>query len=201
MFAKRFGDREVFRFAKPIGRAAVVLAAQDEVVTIPHTFRMRGMDVKIGGPDIDRLRRWFRHGKLSRSRGLVSARFPPTPTPGLMTRLVRRRILHNARFGMAVLAYGRVRQRPVLIRWDAGFPSLAHLRRRHVLCAPIAWATAHMAAIFIKHFPRHMAGVLSPDALPAATRATILAAVRSRGIRLSKRVIVLKNLDHPHGLA
>jgi len=201
VFAKRFGDREVFRFAPPIGRAAVMLAAQDEVVTIPHTFRMREMDVKIGGPDIDRLRRWFRQGKLSRSRGLVSARFPPTPTPRLMTSLVRRRILQNARFGMAVLAYGRVHQRAVLVRWDAGFPSLAHLRRRNVLCAPIAWATAHMAAIFIKHFPRHTAGVLSPDALPAATRAKILAAVRSRGIRLSKRVTALKNLDHPHGLA
>lgn len=194
-FGKRFGEREVFRFAPPIGPAAVVLAAQDEVVTLPHFFRIRDMDVKIGGPDMDRLRRWFRQGKLNRSRGLVSSRFPATPTPRLMTSLVRRRILHNARFGIAVLAYGRMHQRPILIRWDATFPSLSYLRRRHLVCSPIAWATAQMTAMFVKHFPRHTAGVLSPEALPAATRRNILAAVRSRGIRLSRRVTPLKNLD------
>jgi hypothetical protein len=195
VFGKRFGEREVFRFAPPIGPAAVVLAAQDEVVTLPHVFRMREMDVKIGGPDIDRLRRWFRQGKLNRSRGLVSSRFPATPTPHLMTSLVRRRVLHSARFGISVLAYGRVHQRPVLIRWDATFPSLWHLRRHQLLCSPIAWATAHMTAVFVKHFPRHTAGVLSPESLPVAARRKILAAVRSRGIRLSKRVTVLKDVD------
>jgi hypothetical protein len=112
-----------------------------------------------------------------------------------MTSLVRRRILHNARFGMSVLAYGRVHQRPVLIRWDASFPSLSHLRRRSLLCSPITWATAQMTAIFVKHFPRDTAGVVPPEALPAATRGKILAAVRSRGIRLSKRMTVLKDVD------
>jgi hypothetical protein len=194
LLGKRFGEREVFRFATPIGPAAVVLAAQDEVVTLPHFFRMRHMDVKIGGTDVDRLRRWFREGKLNRSRGLVEARFPATSSPRLMTRLVRRGILHNARFGISVLVYGRARQRPLLIRWDATFPSLLALRQRKFLYSPIAWATAQLTVVFVKHFPRQTSGVLSPEALPAATRSKILAAVRSRGIRLSKRVIRLKTL-------
>ena len=45
-FGKRFGEREVFRFPPPIGRVAVVLAAQDEVGTLPHSLRMRELDVE-----------------------------------------------------------------------------------------------------------------------------------------------------------
>ena len=38
-----------------------VEAMQDEVATLPHFIPMRNLDVKIGGNEIDRLRRWHRH--------------------------------------------------------------------------------------------------------------------------------------------
>jgi len=198
-FGTRFGEREVFRFPPPIGRVGVVLAAQDEVVTLPHILRLHEMDAKIGGPDMEQLRRWHRQGKLSRSRGLVATRFPATPTPRVITRLVRRGILRNARFAAAVLVYGRTHGRPVLIRWDATFPSLVELRRRGLSCSPIAWATAHLTAIFLKHFPRHLPGVHLPEALPATLHRRILNDVRSRGIRLTKRVTRLKRSDEADG--
>jgi hypothetical protein len=81
---------------------------------------------------------------------------------------------------------------PVLIRWDATFPSLVELRRRGWSCSPIAWATAQLTAVFVKYFPRDLPGVLVPEALPAAIHRQILGAVRSRGIYLTKRVIRLK---------
>src|SRR5579859_256359 len=55
---KRFAELEKFRFPDPIGNANVVLAAQDEVGTIPYSIPMRDMDVKIGGNEFDRLRRF-----------------------------------------------------------------------------------------------------------------------------------------------
>ena len=195
LFRTRFGEREVFRFPRPIGRVGVVLAAQDEVVTLPRILHLREMDAKIGGPDTERLRRWHRQGKLNRSRGLVAARFPATPTPRVITRLVRRGILRNARFAAAVLVYGRMRARPVMIRWDATFPSLVELRRRGLSYSPIAWANAHLAAIFVKHFPRQLSGVHLPEALPTAIHRRILADVRSRGIRLTKRMTYFKTSD------
>lgn len=191
-FGARFGEREVFRFPPPIGRVGVVLAAQDEVVSLPHVVRLREMDAKIGGPDMERLRRWHRQGKLSRSRGLVAARFPATPTPRVLTRLVRRGILRNARFAEAVLVYGQRHGRPLLIRWDATFPSLVELRRRGLSSSPIAWATAQLTAIFVKLFPRDLPGVHLPEALPTAIHRQILNAVRSRGVRLTKKMIRLK---------
>ena len=194
-FGPRFGERESFRFPQPIGRVGVVLAAQDEVVTLPHILRLQDMDAKIGGTDIDRLHRWYRQGKLSRSRGLIAVRFPATQPPRTMTKLVRRGILRNARFAVAVLLYGHKHIRPVLVRWDAMFPSLFDLRRRRLFCSPIAWATAHLTALFVKHMPRELAGVYVPEALPATTRRNILHAARSSGIRLTRKVIRLKPSD------
>ncbi len=191
-FGPRFGERELFRFPQPIGRVGVVLAAQDEVVTIPRTMGLKHMDAKIGGMDIDRLRRWYRQGTLRRSRGLSAARFPETPTPAAITKLVRRGILHNERFAVAVLVYGDKQGRRCLIRWDAQFPSLFELRRRRVSSSPIAWGTAHLTAMFVKCMPRELTGVYVPEALPATIRRDILQAARTSGIRITRAVRYLK---------
>ena len=194
-FGKKFGDREMFRFLPPIGRVAVMLAAQDEVVTLPNALRLNEMDAKIGGPDMDRLRRWYKQGKLRRSRGIAAARFPATPTPRLISRLVRGGLLRNARFAGAVLIRGRMHGRQMLVRWDATFPSLVDLRRRGLSCSPIAWANAQLASIFVKHFPRQRTGVVTPESLPATVLKGILRDVRSRGIRLTKKAIPQKMSD------
>src|SRR5712671_8093871 len=103
---KRFSEIEKFRFADPIGTARVVLAAQDEVATLPHSIPMRELDVKIGGNEIDRLRRWHKQGKLSKSRGMARRRFPETASPRAIAKLIRQGILQNARFAAAVLVRG-----------------------------------------------------------------------------------------------
>lgn len=194
-FGTRFGEREQFRFPSPIGLVGVVLAAQDEVTTLPRFFCFKNVDAKIGGTDMERLRRWYRQGKLTRSRGLSSVRFPATATPRMMINLVRRGILHNARFAVTVLVYGNKRGCPCLVRWDACFPTLYELRRRKATCAPIAWGAAHLAALFVKSMPRGLTGVYVPEALPATTRRNILQAVRLSGIRLKRRTIRLTPAD------
>lgn len=192
---QRFGEREKFRFPPPIGEASVVLAAQDEVGTVPHFLPLKEMDVKIGGNEIDRLRRWYRQGKLSRSRGLVQARFPRTPTPRQVARLIRRGVLQNARFAAAVIVRGVKREQPMEVRYDAMFPSLFQIRQRGITLSPIAYATAHMAALFIKNFPRESAGVFPPGAIPWENRQAILHDLPSRAIRLTMKVTRKKPLD------
>jgi NAD(P)-dependent dehydrogenase (short-subunit alcohol dehydrogenase family) len=192
---KRFDEREVFRFPPPVGEAGVVLAAQDEVGTLPHFIPMREMDVKIGGNEIDRLRRWYKQGKLSKSRGLVTKRFPKTPTPRLVARMIRRGVLQNARFAAAVLVRGVKKEQPVLIRWDAEFPSLYQIRQRGMASTPVAWATAHLASLFVKHFPREEAGVFPPEALPTEIRKRILADAKSRDMRIAMKVTKLRKTE------
>jgi len=192
---KRFGDPERFRFPPPIGETNVYLAAQDEVATLPYFVALDELDAKIGGNDIERLRRWYRQGKLSKSRGIVHKRFPKTPTPRAVARLFRTKVLENARFAAAVLIRGMKGGQPLLVRWDAGFPSLFQIARRGIHSTPISYATAHIAALFVRHMPREMAGVYPPEALPEDVRRAILADTRSRDIRISLKMIPLKMLE------
>jgi len=194
---KRFSEVEKFRFAEPIGAAHVVLAAQDEVATLPHFIPMQGLDVKIGGNEIDRLRRWHRLGKLSKSRGMLRRHFPQTSSPRMIARLIRQGILQNARFAAAILVRGvkRVKKddKRLLIRSDCTFPTLYQIRQQGRSTTPVAYATAHIAALFIKFFPRKAAGVFAPEMLPAETRRSILAGIRNNSIRITHKTIVQKH--------
>ena len=193
--AKRFDEREIFRFPPPIGATPVFLAAQDEVCMLPYVIKMRESDAKIGGNDIERLRRWYRQGRLNRSAGIIRKRFPETLTPRRVAKLIRKGVLENARFAAAVLIRGMKDDQPLLIRWDASFPTLYQIRQRGLISTPIAYATAHLAAIFVKHFPRDAAGVIGPAALSAEARRAILAGVRSRDFRVSLKITRLKKHD------
>jgi hypothetical protein len=192
---KRFGEQEKFRFPQPIGEASVYLAAQDEVCMLPYEIPMRDADAKIGGNDFDRLRRWYRQGKLNRSQGMVRKRWPKTHTPKSVAKLIRQGILENARFAAAVLVRGMKDDQPLLVRWDASFPTLYQIRQRGMISTPISYATAHLAAIFVKHFPRDSAGVMDAAALPAETRRAILADVRSHDFRITLKISKLKKTE------
>jgi hypothetical protein len=196
LMEKRFAELEKFRFADPIGSANVVLAAQDEVATLPYAIPMRNMDVKIGGNEFDRLRRWYKQGKLSKSRGIPKQKFPQTSSPRMIAKLIRQGILQNARFAAAVLVRGVKRgakeDQHLLIRSDCTFPTLYQIRQQGRFTTPVAYATAHVAALFIKHFPRDLAGVFAPEMLPVETRRAILAGIRNHNIRITHKTIELK---------
>jgi hypothetical protein len=195
ILAKRFAEREKFRFAQPIGEVPVYLAAQDEVCMLPYVIPVRDVDAKIGGNDFERLYRWYRQGRLNRSQGLVRKRFPKTPTPRQVATLIRQGILENARFAAAVLVRGVKDDQPLLVRWDASFPTLYQIRRRGLVSTPISYATAHIAALFVKHFPRDTAGVMGPSDLPGEARRAILSEARSRDFRITLKITRLKKSD------
>jgi len=194
---KRFSEIEKFRFADPIGTANVVLAAQDEVATLPYFIPMRDLDVKIGGNEIDRLRRWHKQGKLSKSRGMAKQRFPQTFSPRRIAKLIRQGILQNARFATAVLVKGvkhsKKEDQHLLLRSDCTFPTLYQIRQQGRFTTPVAYATAHVAALFIKFFPRELAGVFAPETLPGEVRRAIIAKLRSNNFRITHKTSVLKH--------
>jgi Saccharopine dehydrogenase NADP binding domain len=194
--AKRFSELEKFRFPDPIGPVNVVLAAQDEVATLPKFIPMQDLDVKIGGNEFDRLRRWYKLGRLFKSQGLPRQRFPETSSPRKIASLIRRGILQNARFAAAILVRG-VKHGPredqhLLIRSDVLFPTLYQIRRQGRFATAVAFATAHVAALFIKNFPRDLEGVFAPEQLPVEIRRGILSGVRKHGVKITHKVTALK---------
>jgi Saccharopine dehydrogenase NADP binding domain len=198
---KRFAELEKFRFPDPIGAANVVLAAQDEVGTIPYSIKLRDMDVKIGGNEFDRLRRWYKQGKLSKSRGIVRQRFPQTSSPRAIARLIRQGVLQNARFAAAVLVRGvkhgkgKNEDEHLLVRTDCHFPTLYQIRQQDLYTTPVAYATAHVAALFIKNFPRDLKGVFAPETLPPDTRRAIIAGIRNNKVKITQKTTKLKSDD------
>jgi hypothetical protein len=197
---KRFAELEKFRFADPIGRANVVLAAQDEVATLPYFIPMKNMDVKIGGNEFDRLRRWYKQGKLSKSRGIVRQRFPETSSPRKIAKLIRQGILQNARFAASLLVTGVKRGKKedqhLFIRTDCLFPTLYQIRQQGRYTTPVAYATAHVAALFVKFFPRDLAGVFAPEMLPVETRRAIVSGIRAHGVKITHKTTTVKRGDN-----
>ena len=196
LLGKRFSEVEKFRFMGPIGTARVVLAAQDEVATLPYFIPVRELDVKIGGNEIDRLRRWHKQGKLHRSRGMAQHHFPETSSPRKIAKLIRQGILQNARFAAVILVRGVKREakhdQHLLIRTDCMFPTLYQIRQQGRFTTPVAYATAHIAALFIKFFPRELAGVFAPEQLPLETRRAVIAGIRAHGVKISHKTTPLK---------
>jgi hypothetical protein len=196
LMEKRFAELEKFRFPDPIGNANVVLAAQDEVATIPYLIPLRNMDVKIGGNEFDRLRRWYKQGKLSKSRGIVRQRFPQTSSPRMIAKLIRQGVLQNARFAASVLVrgtrHGKKEDQHLLIRSDCNFPTLYQIRQQALFTTPVAYATAHIAALFIKFLPRDLPGVFAPEALPLETRRAIIAGIRGHKVKITHKTTAWK---------
>src|SRR5882724_1719523 len=196
---KRFAELEKFRFVDPIGNANVVLAAQDEVGTLPHFIPMKNMDVKIGGNEFDRLRRWYKQGKLSKSRGIPRKSFPQTSSPRMIARLIRQGVLQNARFAAVVLVNGTQRDPKhdyrMLVRTDCLFPTLYQIRQQGLFTTSVAYSTAHVAVQFVKFFPRDLAGVFPPETLPVETRRAIIAGIRKHSVRINHRTTVLRNSE------
>jgi hypothetical protein len=122
--------------------------------------------------------------------------FPETASPRKIAKLIRQGKLQNARFGAALLVrgvkHGTKEDQHLLMRSDITFPTLYQIRQQGLFTTPVAYATAHIAALFIKHFPREIAGVYAPEQLPVETRRAILSGVRKKSIRVTHKTSVWK---------
>ena len=81
------------------------------------------------------------------------------------------------------------------MRSDVLFPSLYTIRRQGLFTTPVAYATAHVAAQFVKHFPNKEAGVFAPESLPVEVRREILAGIRSQGLKTVHKITIVKTSE------
>jgi len=103
------------------------------------------------------------------------------------------RILLAAAVLVRGLKRGKREDQHLLIRSDCMFPTLYQIRQQGRYTTPVAYATAHIAALFVKYLPRDVAGVLAPEMLPAETRRAILAGIRNHNIRITHKTTVLRH--------
>jgi hypothetical protein len=122
--------------------------------------------------------------------------FPQTSSPRMIAKLIRQGVLQNARFAAAVLVSGVKRGKKedlhLLMRTDCMFPTLYQIRQQGLYTTPVAYATAHVAALFIKFFPRDRAGVFAPEMLPVEMRRAIVAGIRAHSVRITHKTTVIR---------
>lgn len=73
------------------------------------------------------------------------------------------------------------------------FPTLYQIRQQGRYTTPVAYATAHVAALFIKYFRREEAGVFAPEMLPAESRREIIAGIRAHSVRITHKTTAIKD--------
>jgi hypothetical protein len=114
----------------------------------------------------------------------------------MIAKLIRQGVLQNARFAAAVLVSGVKRGKKedlhLLMRTDCMFPTLYQIRQQGLYTTPVAYATAHVAALFIKFFPRDRAGVFAPEMLPVEMRRAIVAGIRAHSVRITHKTTVIR---------
>src|SRR5260370_25334250 len=116
----------------------------------------------------------------------------------MIAKLIRQGVLQNARFVAAVMVRGvnrgkgKEEDQNVLIRTDCAFPTLYQIRQQGLYTTPVAYATAHVAALFIKFFPRELPGGFAPEMLPAESRRAIISGIRSNKVKISHKTSALK---------
>jgi hypothetical protein len=72
------------------------------------------------------------------------------------------------------------------------FPTLYQIRQQGLYTTPVAYATAHAAALFIKYFPRGEAGVFAPEMLPVEVRRAVIAGIRAHRVRITHKTTPIK---------
>ena len=101
---------------------------------------------------------------------------------------------------MRGLKRGRKEDQHFLIRTDCTFPTLYQIRQQGLFTTPVAYATAHIAALFIKVFPRDLHGVFAPEMLPVETRRAIIAGMRAHKVKISHKTVALRNAEEDEEL-
>jgi hypothetical protein len=90
---------------------------------------------------------------------------------------------------------GKKEDQHVLVRTDCTFPTLYQIRQQGLYTTPVAYATAHIAALFIKFFPRELTGVFAPEALPLGTRRAVISGIRTNKVKITHKTTALKTDD------
>jgi saccharopine dehydrogenase (NAD+, L-lysine-forming) len=193
-----FGEVEEFGFPKPFGRRSVAAIYGDEVATVPRYLKLRNMDVKASGADIDFSMMIQRLGLLNRESvmiegkrmkplDLLAAMCPKVPGPREMAQLIRKGIIKNGTFISCVEAYGKKDGLRARIRMCAVYPGIRQILRDFGGATYVSYPSGLAASIFAKRFSDFpQRGVIPPEALGFEGRRLVLEDLVRSGVRLSR---------------
>ena len=199
IFTKPFGDAEEYDFPHPFGRRRAFSIYGDEVATIPLFIKVKNVDFKSSGSDIELPMALSRLGLLSAKPILVNGKkviplevfkkiAPKIPSPVKMKLLIKSGIIKNAFLVLTAEAIGKKQGKDAKIKMSAIFPSLKQTPKEFMGATYVSYPTATAAYSFLKIIP-HMksAGVFFPEALDAQIRKEVMLNLKRNGVIISRQ--------------
>ncbi|MBN1792456.1 saccharopine dehydrogenase NADP-binding domain-containing protein [Candidatus Woesearchaeota archaeon] len=196
--AKPFEDVEEYEFPPPYGRRASVNLYGDEVSTIPRYVKVKNVDFKSSGSDIDFSRSLYKLGFFSKKPVSINGkRVAPVeffkhsnlkvPSPKEMMALMKKGVVENAIFISVVEGIGLESGRKIRMKSTIVYPDLKEIVKRFPGATYISYPTGISAAAFTKAM--HMiktTGVFPPEALEHDVRKEVLIELEANGIRVEE---------------
>ncbi len=197
---KPFSEEEAYDYPPPFGKVAATLISQDEQLTIPLFIKIRNIDVKSGGGDVEPMKLLYHLGLLSKktiSAGgkkikpldLLKKIIPPTPSPAEMKSMIGKGRIQEARFGIAVEMTGRKSGRRLAKKSWIVCPSVFKINDLMPGATYISYPTGLAVYLFAKKLRDvEFAGVIPPEGLEAGIRSSVLSAfLKISGSRMGKK--------------
>lgn len=190
-----FTERESYEFPS-FGKMPCYLLSHDEVYTLPHFIKVRNVDVKGGGGDIEILLALYKLGifedeKVRVGKFRVSTKkfihsiVKGTPTTKEFIKIIEDGIMEDAQFGLFVDCKGYRKKNRVLVRKYITF-SQKMINKKLYGTNYISYPSALSSVIFLKSvYKRKLYGVLPPEALPKPARKNFLSELERKDIILN----------------
>jgi saccharopine dehydrogenase-like NADP-dependent oxidoreductase len=191
---KAFGDLEEYNFPHPFGKRYTVNIYGDEISTIPLYIKVKNVDFKSSGSDIDVSKMIYRLGLLNKKpiylnkNKIVPLEFftkmiPKIPSPNEMSRMIDNGIIENAVFISIVEGIGIEAGRRIKIKNTVVYPDLKQISKIIKGSTYISYPTGLTASAFSKIIPKIKEyGVFPPEALDAGLRKEVLIDLENKGI-------------------
>lgn len=198
IFTKPFGDQETYQFLHPLGKRQMFSIYGDEVATLPRYLKVKNVNFKSSGTDIEFAKAIYRLGLFNKKpisfggRSIIPVKFfsklaPKVPSPEEIRGMIKRGVVENAIFVAVVEVEGKQAGRKMLIKTSAIFPDLKSIPRSFFGATYISFPTGTAAYAFSKIIPKIRAyGVFPTEALKADLRKEVLVELESRGIVINE---------------
>ncbi|WP_353683532.1 saccharopine dehydrogenase NADP-binding domain-containing protein [Thermodesulfovibrio sp. 3907-1M] len=198
-FREPFDEPEYYSYPEPIGRRKAYLVYGDEVSTLPRFLKVKNVNLKSAGSDIEFLMALYNMGLLSEnSLKINGVNVSPYEILLKITKRVasikeiiqkvKEGVLEEATFGLVVETSGKIQGERKTLRGYLIFPSIKELIRIAPGSTHVSYPTALIAGImakFIKKIQSLEQGVFAPEALPKVIRRKIFSELKKEGLNVA----------------
>lgn len=197
-FCEPFGEPEYYNYPEPIGKRKAYLVYGDEISTIPRFLKVKNVNLKSAGSDVEFLMALYNMGLLSNNplkiNGVMVSPYEillkitkRVASIKEIIQKVKEGVLEEATFGLVVEASGKIQEEKKTMRGYLIFPSIKELIKIAPGSTHVSYPTALVAAVmakFIKKIQTIQQGVFAPEALPKLIRRKILSELKKEGFHV-----------------